>query len=74
MDIKKAANLVVKKYPGRIPIGYWIRDSVIIINTRPMKSIKNIAAPGQFAVTEQGDIYGVTPMAYDLEADDMKKL
>ena len=34
MNPNEAAKLVVKKYPGRIPTGYWIRGDAVIINTR----------------------------------------
>lgn len=74
MDIKTAANLVAKKYPGRIPKGYWIKDGIIIINTKPIRALKGLTAPSQFAVTERGEVYGVNPTLYDLHIEDMKKL
>lgn len=74
MDTKKAAHLVIERFPGRIPIGYWEQDGVIIVNTRPIKAIRGMTEPGQFAVTKAGDVYGVNPMMYDLSPKKMKKL
>lgn len=74
MEVKKAIDLLVAKYPGRIPNGYWLRGDVIIINTKPIKAIRGMTAPSQFAVTKKGEVYGVTPMMYDLSIDDMNKL
>ena len=74
MDVNKAVELVLAKFPGRIPIGYWKRDDVYVINTKPIKMMRGITAPSQFAVTKDGEVYGVNPMTYNLSINDMKKL
>lgn len=74
MDIKSACRLVMKKYPGRIPVGYWKQDGLIIVNTKTSAIFKGMAAPCQFAVTTGGDVYGINPMMYNLSLENMKKL
>ena len=74
MDVNKAVELVLSKFPGRIPTGDWVRDDVYIINTTPIKMMRGITAPSQFAVTKDEDVYGVNPMTYKLSINDMKKL
>ena len=74
MDIKNAIELLSQKYPGRIPIGYWLKDDNIIFNTRPIKVIQGLTAPSQFAVTSNGDVYGINPIMFDLSLDTMRKI
>lgn len=74
MDVNKAVELVLSKFPGRIPTGYWVRDDVYIINTKPIKMMHGITAPSQFVVTKDEEVYGVNPMTYKLSINDMKKL
>ena len=74
MDIKKAIELLMSKYPGQIPNGYWVKSDAIVINTRPIKALRGMTSPSQFAITEKGEVYGVTPMMYDLSIEDMKTL
>lgn len=73
MNPNEAAKLVVKKYPGRIPTGYWIRGDAVIINTRRLGVSTGIPAPAQFVVKRDGNVYGITPMGYDISLSDMLK-
>ena len=74
MDVNKAVKLVLSKFPGRIPTGYWVHNDIYIINTKPIKMIRGVTAPSQFAVTKDGEVYGVNPMTYKLSISNMKKL
>lgn len=74
MDVKKAIKLLAEKYPGRIPIGYWIKGDEYIINTKPLNALKGLTAPSQFVVTQNGEVYGANPMKYDLTIESMTKI
>ena len=74
MNAKQAIEAVMKKYPGRIPYGYWKTADGIVVNARPPKASRDIAAPALFIVKQNGDIFGITPMDYDLPFDKMIKV
>lgn len=69
-----AAKLVSAKYPGYIPVGYWVQDDVVIIQTKALKGLRALTSPTQFAVKNNGEVFGVNPMAYNLSKETMKKL
>lgn len=71
MTINNALRIFVTKYPGQIPIGYWEQDGNIIINT---KNIDNFAGSAQFVITPDGEVYGTTPVQFNLSLDTMKKI
>lgn len=74
MDLKKAIDKLMKEYPEKMPIGYWVIDDGYIFNTKMPKSMKGITGAAQFIVKENGEVYGVTPMMYDLDISKMKRL
>ena len=74
ISIKEAITLLKQKFPGRAPIGYWCFDNVYVINTKPISVLKNLTAPTLFVVTNTKEVYGTTPMAYDLDINKMIKL
>lgn len=74
MNAKQAALLVVKKYPGRIPTGYWEKDGQIIINTKAIAAYAGRSEASQFIVTNNGEVIGTNPMRSKLRLEDMKKL
>lgn len=74
MTLKKAIDLLVEKFPGYIPVGYWVKGDVYVINTKPIKVFRDRTAPSQFVVTQNGEVYGTNPMIYDLSVKDMIKI
>lgn len=74
MDVTTALNVFGKKVPGRIPIGYWEQNGQVIIATKTTPATMNMAAPAQFVVTENGDVYGTNPIQSNLDFTKMKKL
>ena len=74
MNIKEAVELLIKKYPGRVPKGYWIKGDEIIIQTKPLPVFKKIPTPYMFAVTKDGQVYGGTPMYFNVDPKLMKKI
>lgn len=71
MHIKIAINTFTKKYPEKKPIGYWIAGKGIIINT---ETTEGRIEPGQFMVTDQGEVYGVNPVMFGLTPENMTKI
>lgn len=74
MDVVAALKIFVKKVPGRIPVGYWEQNGQVIFNTKPTPATANLAAPAQYVVTKNGEVYGTNPLQSDLDATKMKKL
>lgn len=71
MQPKTAINLFSKKHPQKKPIGYWAINDGIIINT---ESTDGRIEPAQFMVTNQGDMYGVTPIMFGLTPENMTRI
>jgi hypothetical protein len=71
MTVNEAINLLRKSQPRYIPCGYWVKNDAIIFKT---KGVNGLAAPSLFAVTKNHDVYGVTPMMYDLTDNDMQEI
>ena len=69
-----AASLVAKKHPEVVPAGYWVADDAIVIQTRLRPAYRKALMPTMFAVTETGEVRGVTPMVHRLDSRDMKKI
>ncbi len=74
MTVKEAVAILTQKYPGRIVLGYWEDGDDYIFNTKPIKAIRGLAAPGQFVVTKNGEVYGTNPMRHNLDPTAMKKI
>ena len=74
MNVQKAIALVMKTYPTRIPIGYWVKKDKIIINTKPPKGCEEIDGAAQFVVTPKGDVYGTSPLNDDIDVKTMKHI
>lgn len=74
MEPIDAAKLVSSSHPGYIPVGYWKRRKGIVIYTKPLKGLSILTSPTQFMVTDDGEVFGVNPMAYNLSKETMKKL
>ena len=53
MTVKEAVAILTKKYPGRVVLGYWEDGDDYIFNTKPIKAIRGLAAPGQFVATKE---------------------
>ena len=73
-EVISAARLVAKKHPEVVPIGYWIAGEAIVIKTRLRLAYRKALMPTMFAVTETGEVRGLTPMVYHLDSSDMKKI
>ena len=73
-EVIAAARLVARKFPEVVPIGYWIAGDAIVIKTRLRPAYRKMLTPTMFAVTETGEVRGLTPMEYHLESKDMKKI
>ena len=73
-EVIAAARLVARKLPEVVPAGYWIAGDAIVIKTRLKPAYRKVLMPTMFAVTETGEVRGVTPMVYRLERKDMKKI
>ena len=73
-EVISAARLVAKKHPEVVPIGYWIASDAIVIKTRLRPAYRKALMPTMFAVTKAGEVRGVTPMVYQLDSSDMKKI
>ena len=69
-----AARLVAQKHPEVVPIGYWIAGDAIVIKTKLRPAYRKALMPTMFAVTETGEVRGLTPMMYRLDSRDMKKI
>lgn len=74
MTIERAIELLIEKQPGYIPVGYWIRGDEIVIQTKPIKSLRGLTSPWQFAVTPKGEVYGTNPVRHNLDKKDLIKL
>ena len=73
-EVISAARLVAKKHPEVVPIGYWIAGDAIVIKTKLRPAYRKALMPTMFAVTETGEVRGVTPMVHRLDSRDMKKI
>ena len=73
-EVISAASLVARKHPEVVPDGYWITGDAIVIKTRLRPAYRKMLIPTMFAVTETGEVRGVTPMVYHLDSSDMKKI
>ena len=73
-EVISAARLVAKKHPEVVPTGYWIAEDAIVIMTKLKPTYRKAIMPTMFAVTETGEVRGLTPMEYHLESKDMKKI
>lgn len=67
MNISKAKSLLKTVYPERIVVGYWIVDGGIVLNTQSPHSVFGVHEPGQFMVTEDGNVYGTNPVVSNLD-------
>lgn len=64
---------IFRKNIGKKPIGYWFDGSNYIFNTIPVD--KELSAPCQYVVEENGRAYGTNPMNHPYIIDNqMKKL
>lgn len=73
MKLIDAITLFMKKNPGRVVTGYWEQDDGYILNTKSLGALKKLTAPGQFVVTDNGEIYGTNPINSNLDVSKMKK-
>ena len=73
-EVISAARLVARKHPEVVPTGYWIAGDAIVIKTKLKPTYRKVLIPTMFAVTENGEVRGVTPMVYQLDSKDMKKI
>ena len=73
-EVISVARLVARKHPEVVPTGYWIAGDAIVIMTKLKPTYRKALIPAMFAVTETGEVHGVTPMVYHLESSDMKKI
>ena len=73
-EVISAARLVAKKHPEVVPTGYWIAGDAIVIMTKLKPTYRKALMPTMFAVTETGEVRGLTPMMYRLDSRDMKKI
>ena len=73
-EVISAARLVAKKHPEVVLIGYWIAGDAIVIKTKLRPAYRKMLTPTMFAVTEKEEVCGLTPMAYRLDSNDMKKI
>ena len=73
-EVIAAARLVARKHPEVVPGWYWIAGDAIVIKTRLRPAYRKMLTPTMFAVTETGEVRGLTPMVYQLDNRDMKKI
>lgn len=74
MTLLDAIKALVKIYPGIVVTGYWVRNEGYIFNTKINPAFSEMAAPGQFVVTQDGNVYGTNPIRSNLDLADMKKI
>lgn len=74
MTLLEATNILAKKYPGRVVTGYWVNGKDYILNTKLLSALQGVTAPGQFVVTEDGNVYGTNPVRSNLDISDMKTI
>lgn len=74
MTIQEAMQMLTKKVPGFIPIGYWMKSDGYIFKTKPIKIYRNLQAPLCYVVRTDGVVYGTNPMHDDLNPSTMKKI
>ena len=74
MEIKKAIELVMEKFPGRIPIGYWVSEDKVVVQTKLVHSMSNMTTPALFAVTSSGEVYGTIPNRENIKPDELVKI
>lgn len=74
MTLLEAINILANKYPGRVVTGYWVNGKDYILNTKLLRALQGVAAPGQFVVTEDGNVYGTNPVRSNLDISDMKTI
>lgn len=75
MTVKEAAAILTKKEPGRIILGYWEDGDDYIFNTKHViKAMRKLAAPAQFVVTKDGEVYGTHLWRHNLDPKAMKKI
>ena len=73
-EVISAARLVARKHPEVVPTGYWIAGDAIVIKTKLKPTYRKALIPTMFTVTGTGEVCGLTPMAYRLDSNDMKKI
>ena len=73
-EVISAARLVAQRHPEVVPTGYWIAGDAIVIMTKLKPTYRKALIPTMFAVTETGEVRGLTPMVYRLDSRDMKKI
>lgn len=74
MTVQEAKAKLTAKYPDRLPVGYWTISDGFVFNTKPIGVAKFLTAPGQYVVTNNGEVYGTNPMRHDCDPAKMKKL
>ena len=65
MTINEAITLFYKNFPDKKVTGYWKKPDGYILNIEG--SINGCPEPGQFAVTNRGEIYGTNPINSKLD-------
>ncbi len=72
MTVNEAAAVLKKQFPERMIVGYWVKDNGFVFNTRSL--VSGEAAPGQYLVTNDGNIYGTNPVRSRLIPSEMKTI
>lgn len=71
----KTAIDILKKQVNDIPIiGYWDLPEGIVLCIDSSNIDANLCIPGQYMVTNDGDVIPTNPMRYDIPVEAMKKL
>lgn len=69
MELKKAIKLFTQYNPKRKAVGYWEQDGKIILNTTAYYDSEGMPEPGQYIVSEDGEIIPTNPIRSDLSEE-----
>ena len=74
MELKTAIEIFRKQYKDAKIIGYWDNPEGIILGIKTKRIHREMLIPGQYLVTDKGDVIPTNPMRHDIRLENMKKI